>query len=217
MGLVDAGPHPGGFPVLLRALRARADAPRRAARPGGRCVFRGLRHPDRLPVRARRVRRSTYMILSLVAGVTSVLLAHQVRKRLQLLQAGIYVGAVTLVLGLLLGRLDITLVFRPGRHGPPASPRHRQRRRLRHRRLHRPAHQRPAADLRGRLPAHHRHQLAGTQRSRTTSCSARCSSRRRAPSTTAWWSPRWPKPPPRKSVPTPRCAASVRISTTSAN
>lgn len=55
----------------------------------------------------------SYMILSLVAGVTSVLLAHQVRKRLQLLQAGIYVGAVTLVLGLLLGHLDVASVFGP--------------------------------------------------------------------------------------------------------
>ncbi|MDP3852026.1 MAG: HDIG domain-containing protein [Luteolibacter sp.] len=55
-----------------------------------------------------------YMILSLVAGVTSVLLAHEVRKRLQLLQAGIYVGAVTLLLGLLLGSLDIAACFGPG-------------------------------------------------------------------------------------------------------
>lgn len=55
----------------------------------------------------------SYMILSLVAGVTSVLLAHQVRKRLQLLQAGIYVGAVTLLLGLLLGQLDLAAVFGP--------------------------------------------------------------------------------------------------------
>jgi putative nucleotidyltransferase with HDIG domain len=54
-----------------------------------------------------------YMILSLVSGVTSVLLAHQVRKRIQLLQAGIYVGAVTLVLGMLLGRLDISSCFGP--------------------------------------------------------------------------------------------------------
>lgn len=54
-----------------------------------------------------------YMILSLVAGVTSVLLSHQVRKRLQLLQAGLYVGAVTLLLSLLLGRLDIAAVFGP--------------------------------------------------------------------------------------------------------
>ena len=34
-----------------------------------------------------------YMILSLVGGMTSVLLAYQVRKRIQLLQAGIAVGA----------------------------------------------------------------------------------------------------------------------------
>ncbi len=54
-----------------------------------------------------------YMILSLVSGITSVLLAHQVRKRLQLLQAGIYVGAVTLLLGLLLGKLDIASCFGP--------------------------------------------------------------------------------------------------------
>lgn len=54
-----------------------------------------------------------YMILSLVAGLTSVLLAHRVRKRLQLLQSGIAVGAVTFVLGLLLGRLDIVAVFGP--------------------------------------------------------------------------------------------------------
>lgn len=55
----------------------------------------------------------SYMILSLVGGMTSVLLAHQVRKRLQLLQAGIYVGAVTLMLGLLLGWLDIASCFGP--------------------------------------------------------------------------------------------------------
>ena len=55
----------------------------------------------------------TYMILSLVGGMTSVLLAYQVRKRLQLLQAGISVGAVTLVIGLVLGRLDIGAVFGP--------------------------------------------------------------------------------------------------------
>ena len=54
-----------------------------------------------------------YMILSLVSGMTSVLLAYQVRKRIQLLQAGIYVGAVTLVVGLALGRLDIAACFGP--------------------------------------------------------------------------------------------------------
>jgi len=55
----------------------------------------------------------TYMILSLVAGITSVLLAHEVRRRLQLLQTGIYAGAVTLMLGLLLGSLDIAACFGP--------------------------------------------------------------------------------------------------------
>ena len=54
-----------------------------------------------------------YMILSLVCGMTSVLLAHQIRKRLQLLQAGIYVGALTLLLGFLLGNLDIAACFGP--------------------------------------------------------------------------------------------------------
>jgi len=55
----------------------------------------------------------SYMILSLVGGMTSVLLAHQVRKRLHLLQAGISAGAVTLLLGLLLGQLDIVSCFGP--------------------------------------------------------------------------------------------------------
>ena len=55
-----------------------------------------------------------YMVLSMVAGVISVLLAHEVRRRLQLLQTGIYVGAVTLVLGLVLGKLDIAACFGPG-------------------------------------------------------------------------------------------------------
>lgn len=54
-----------------------------------------------------------YMILSLVGGMTSVLLAFKIRKRLQLLQSGIYVGAVTLVIGMVLGRLDIAACFGP--------------------------------------------------------------------------------------------------------
>lgn len=53
----------------------------------------------------------SFMILSMIAGVVSVLLTHQVRKRLHLLQAGIYVGATTLLIGLLLGRLDIVSCF----------------------------------------------------------------------------------------------------------
>jgi cyclic-di-AMP phosphodiesterase PgpH len=55
----------------------------------------------------------TYMIFSLGAGITSVLLAYQVRKRLQLLKAGIYVGVVTLVIGFVVGRLDIFACFGP--------------------------------------------------------------------------------------------------------
>lgn len=55
----------------------------------------------------------TYMILSLVGGVTSVLLAHQVSKRLQLLRTGIHTGAATLLLALLLGKLDIASCFGP--------------------------------------------------------------------------------------------------------
>jgi cyclic-di-AMP phosphodiesterase PgpH len=54
-----------------------------------------------------------YMILSLVAGLTSVMLAYQIRKRLKLLQSGIYIGAVTLVVGLMLGELDVTKCFGP--------------------------------------------------------------------------------------------------------
>jgi hypothetical protein len=54
-----------------------------------------------------------YMILSLVAGITSVLLAHRIRKRAQLLQIGLHVGAVTLGLGLLLGRIDLGSCFGP--------------------------------------------------------------------------------------------------------
>jgi putative nucleotidyltransferase with HDIG domain len=53
----------------------------------------------------------SYMIFSWVGGMTGVLVSHQVRKRLQLLQAGISVGAVTLLLGLLLGSLDIHSCF----------------------------------------------------------------------------------------------------------
>jgi putative nucleotidyltransferase with HDIG domain len=54
-----------------------------------------------------------YMTLSLVSGLTGMLLTHQVRKRLQLLQAGISVGAVTLLLGLMSGSLDIASCFGP--------------------------------------------------------------------------------------------------------
>lgn len=55
----------------------------------------------------------SYMILSLVVGVASVLLTHRIRKRIQLLQAGIYVGAITLLLGIVLGHLDVLACFGP--------------------------------------------------------------------------------------------------------
>jgi putative nucleotidyltransferase with HDIG domain len=52
-----------------------------------------------------------YLIVSLVAGMTAVLCVYQVRKRIQLLRAGIYVGAVMVLLALVLGRLDLMSVF----------------------------------------------------------------------------------------------------------
>ena len=55
----------------------------------------------------------TYMVLSLVCGMTSVLLAFQIRKRLQLLRAGFYVGLMTLMIGFLLGSLDIASCLGP--------------------------------------------------------------------------------------------------------
>ncbi len=55
-----------------------------------------------------------YLMLSVVCGMTAVLLTGHVRKRVQLLRAGIYVGVVTLLLGLLLGRLDVFSCFGPG-------------------------------------------------------------------------------------------------------
>lgn len=54
-----------------------------------------------------------YLIVSLVAGMTAVLCVHQVRKRIQLLRAGIYVGVVMVLLALVLGRLDLMAVFGP--------------------------------------------------------------------------------------------------------
>ena len=58
-----------------------------------------------------------YTLLSLVCGITSIVLAFQVRKRIELLQAGIYVGLVTITIGFVLGRLDIGSVFGPDSMG----------------------------------------------------------------------------------------------------
>lgn len=113
MGLVDSGTIPEIFrflaipyalaPMLHGVLLGRAVASFSAAY----VTFTGCLLVPQADVLA-------YMILSIVGGMTSVLLAYQVRKRLQLLQSGIYVGAVIFILGILLGRLDIASVFGPG-------------------------------------------------------------------------------------------------------
>ena len=53
------------------------------------------------------------MILSLVTGMTAVLLSDQVRKRGQLLRAGIYSGCVTVALSLILGKPGIASSIGP--------------------------------------------------------------------------------------------------------
>lgn len=55
-----------------------------------------------------------YLIVSLVAGMTAVLSTVRVRRRIQLLRAGLYVGIVMLLLALVLGKLDAMEVFGPG-------------------------------------------------------------------------------------------------------
>lgn len=55
-----------------------------------------------------------YMIVSLLAGMTAVLCTDRVRRRIQLLRSGLYVGVVMLLLALLLGKLDAMEVFGPG-------------------------------------------------------------------------------------------------------
>jgi len=52
-----------------------------------------------------------YLLLSISAGMLSVMVAHNVRKRLQLLQTGIYVGALTVAICIVIGRLDIGAAF----------------------------------------------------------------------------------------------------------
>ncbi len=54
-----------------------------------------------------------FLVVSLISGMTAVLLTDCIRKRVQLLRAGLYVGAVTLTLVLILGRLDMTSAFGP--------------------------------------------------------------------------------------------------------
>lgn len=54
-----------------------------------------------------------FLIISLISGMTAVLLTDVIRKRVQLLRVGLYVGAVTLLLALVLGRLDMSTAFGP--------------------------------------------------------------------------------------------------------
>lgn len=53
----------------------------------------------------------TYLLLSISAGMLSVMVAHNVRKRVQLLQTGIYVGALTVAICMIIGRLDVSSAF----------------------------------------------------------------------------------------------------------
>jgi cyclic-di-AMP phosphodiesterase PgpH len=52
-----------------------------------------------------------YLTISLVAGMTAVFFADQVRRRIQLLRAGLYVGVVMVLFSLMLGRIDTISVF----------------------------------------------------------------------------------------------------------
>ena len=56
----------------------------------------------------------TYLILSLITGMTGVLVTTQVSKRVQLLKAGLLVGGATLLLGLLFGSMGLDSLFGPG-------------------------------------------------------------------------------------------------------
>jgi putative nucleotidyltransferase with HDIG domain len=54
-----------------------------------------------------------YLVLSLGAGITAVMLSDQVRKRGELLQAGIYTGVVAVFIAIIWGRLDLRACFGP--------------------------------------------------------------------------------------------------------
>lgn len=54
-----------------------------------------------------------YLIVSLVAGMTAVLCVENIRKRIQLVRAGFYVGIVMVVLALVLGKLEFMSIFGP--------------------------------------------------------------------------------------------------------
>lgn len=52
-----------------------------------------------------------YLLISSSAGMLSVMIAHNVRKRLQLLQTGIYVGALIILISLIIGQLSLVSAF----------------------------------------------------------------------------------------------------------
>ncbi len=52
-----------------------------------------------------------FLALSLVSGITAVLLTGHVRKRGQLLRAGIFIGVVSLIIAIVWGRLDFCSCF----------------------------------------------------------------------------------------------------------
>lgn len=54
-----------------------------------------------------------YLIVSLVCGMTGVLTTDQVRRRVQLIRAGIYVGVVTVLMAIVLGKMDAMSIFGP--------------------------------------------------------------------------------------------------------
>ncbi|MEP2775526.1 MAG: HDIG domain-containing metalloprotein [Luteolibacter sp.] len=54
-----------------------------------------------------------FLIVSLVCGMTAVLSTDRVRRRVQLIRAGILVGVVTVVLAIVLGKMNAMSVFGP--------------------------------------------------------------------------------------------------------
>ena len=54
-----------------------------------------------------------YLVLSLVSGITAVMLSDRVRRRGELLRAGIYTGVVAVIVAIIWGRLDLAACFGP--------------------------------------------------------------------------------------------------------
>lgn len=54
-----------------------------------------------------------FLVFSLLCGLTAVMVSAKMRKRVQLLRAGIYAGAMGLLLSVVFGRIDISACFGP--------------------------------------------------------------------------------------------------------